>query len=137
MTHAQQIRLENKQIKDKVEALLGWDNETYCRFQEEIGYRYLECENVIDPNAIKELTYMKEFWNWWKMQFIKRDKIFLHDIEIVNSMFEEGVYSADNNQYIYKKYHTPNAILFTPHKTLLRDSYARFIGKINKQIVNG
>lgn len=136
LTHVQKIRQENQTVKAKVEQLLGWDNHTYCHFQEEMGYRYLAEETNNDP-AAKELVYMKSFWNWWKNQWIKRDIQFLKDVMNVGGKLPNSIYKASKIANTYQQYHKVNAMLFEPHKEVIRESYARFIGKLNKEVVNG
>lgn len=136
MTHLQQIQKENKEVKAKIEELLGWDNSTFCHFQEAMGYAYLESE-VMDALAVKELVYLKTFWSWWKNQWVKRDIQFLRDVMAMGTNINRSIYRADKIVNTYTQYHRTQAILFIPHKEVMRKSYARFIGKLNKQIVNG
>lgn len=137
MTHVEKIRQENQQIKSQIEALLGWDNATFCQFQFTMGYAYLYEEMVLDAMAMQELVYMKTFWNWWKNQWIKRDIQFLRDVRCMGKNISKTIYKKESIAYTYQQYHATQSIFFIPHKEVLRESYARFIGKANKEIVNG
>jgi hypothetical protein len=132
MTHLEQIRAENQQVKAQIQTLLDWDNHTFCHFQEAMGYAYLSSEDILSSMAVQELTYMKSFWSWWRNQWVKRDIQFLQDV-----MVSTALPSKSKIVTRYQQYHQTKASLFKPHKEVLRQSYARFIGKLNKEIVNG
>lgn len=137
MTHLQQIKQENKQVQAQVLAITGLSNHAFCHFQEEMGYAYLQEETKGDLSAVKELVYMKTFWNWWKNQWVIRDKRFLIDVARIRASLHNSIYDACSIVNTYKQYHNPKAIFFSPHKSLMQESYARLIGKVNKAVVNG
>jgi hypothetical protein len=137
MTHVEKIRQENQLIKAQIQRVLGWDNETFCHFQEAMGYAYLESEDILSPMAVKELTYIKTFWSWWVNQWVKRDIQFLRDVMIVGNSLPRTIYRQEKIVETYQQYHQTKSFLFSPHKEVLRLSYARFIGRINKLVVHG
>jgi hypothetical protein len=137
MTHLDQIRKENQQVKSQIETLLGWNNSTFCHFQEAMGYTYLKDELGSDFQSARELVYMKTFWNWWKNQWVKRDMQFLKDVMATGKKLPQSIYRKERIESTYMQYHKANSILFSPHKETMRASYCRFIGRTNKEVVNG
>lgn len=143
-TYIEQIRHENLMVEAKVFCALEWNKRDFCdfhhayyHFQFEAGLRYLEDEMDLDAAAVLEMAQKRSFWGWWRNQWVKRDKQFLKDVERMGINPPRSIYSFKNICYTYKQYHNPNAILFVPHKELLQKSYAQFIGKFTKQIING
>ena len=137
LTHVEKVKNQNLQIKEQVQALLGWSNHDYCHFQEAIGYHYLDSEIGLNTPLVKELTHTKEFWSWFKNQWIKRDLRFLKDVMAVANHRPKTIYRANTIVATYKNYHRSGSILFAPHKTTMRESYSRMIGNLNKRVVNG
>jgi hypothetical protein len=131
-------------IEAQVKEALGWYKRDFCdfhhaynNFQFEAGLRYLEDEMDLDTVSVSKMAQNRHFWGWWRNQWVKRDKTFLNDVaRFDKDNLPKTIYSFKNICYTYKQYHNTNAILFVPHKELLRKSYAQFIGKFTKQIIN-
>jgi hypothetical protein len=76
-THTQQIKDEMQAVKLLVLAVLGWNPVDLLRFQRRMGTQYLQCYIPNDPAGIDMLVATDIFWNWWKLEWLIRDKQFL------------------------------------------------------------
>ena len=137
LTHVETIKQQNFQVKEAVLQLLNCHSNHYNNLQYEVGLSYLEDEMELDELAVKEMAEMPLFWSWWRNQWIKRDITFLQTVNKMGAMRARTIYRQSKIAQTYQQYHTVNSILFAPHRATIRESYARFIGKINKQVVNG
>lgn len=135
LTNVEKVRQENAKVKAAIEAILDWHNDTFCQFQYEMGYEYLNDEIRLDSIAVQELSEMKEFWAWWRNQWAKRDIAFLETVLKIGNRRHLTIYRNEKIVDTYKKHHQVDAINFSPHKTTMRESYSRFIGKLNKSLV--
>lgn len=137
LTQVQAIKQENIEVKAAVLKLLNCHSNHYNSLQFEMGLTYLDNETKLDKEAAKIMAETPLFWAWWRNQWVKRDKDFLRTVRKIGAARKRTIYRAETIAQTYQKYHSVNSILFSPHKAAIRESYAQFIGKLNKEIVNG
>lgn len=123
------IATQTINIKERVQRLLRWDDAKYAEFQERMGYRYLAEELEADHAAIKALTQNRLFWAWWINHWNRRDESFLH-------LHEGTATGCTVLEQIYRLKHNPNAIVFSPQRTILRHSFPEMIGNLIDQLHN-
>lgn len=127
LTHIQKVKIENQTIKERVQAVLKWDDLQYGNFQAAMGELYLKTELDCSTELANELMRSKIYWSWWINHWVQRDKVFLYH----NPCHQGHVTVA-----AYKLAHNPQAIVFKPHNTILRYSYAEMMGKLIDSKVN-
>ena len=120
-THTEMIRLENETIKAQVQRVLQWDDLQYGNFQAHMGEVYLTQELDCPTELSHELMQSKVYWSWWINHWTQRDIVWLQH----NPRHQGSVTIA-----AYKLRHNPAAIVFKPHNTILRHSYAEMMGKM-------
>lgn len=124
LTHIERVRRQSYYLKMEVQNLLGWDDLQYGSFQEQMGYEYLKAEFPEGTVLVAELPYHKEFWTWWKMQWMERDELFLSQ-----------AYSMDRAmlQEYYRQFHSPMDESFKPHRIVLENAYSGMIDRLIKE----
>ena len=137
LTHVETIRQENIQVKAEIFKLLNCHSNHYNSLQYEMGLEYLDNETNLDNAAAKIVAETALFWSWWRNQWIKRDICFLRTVNQLGETRKQTIYRPVRIAQTYQKFHSVNSILFLPHKAAIRESYAQFIGRMNKQKVNG
>lgn len=100
--------------------------EDYCKLQFEAGLEYLESILPKDQWGQEVLSQSKEFWNWWKLQWLNRDRRFLHQMELILGPNP----SKKEMQEDYKLYHSPERLKVYPSKAILEKTYSTMIAKV-------
>ncbi|WP_143960260.1 hypothetical protein [Litoribacter populi] len=126
ITHIEKVRRENATVKMQVQNALNWDDMQYAQYQEEMGYQYLKAEYGEDLPIVREVVYHKEFWSWWKMHWLKRDRLFL---EVAYSM------GLDDRLQTYTALHDANDVGFRPHSVILERTYSTMMHRIIKEVM--
>lgn len=119
--------------KMEVSNLLGWTDMQYAEFQEEMGIEYIKTELTpktlpqaqgdTSPSLAMELVKFKEFWSWWRLQWMRRDEEFL---EMSTSLFP-----TEYEEY-YRELHQPDSMLFRPHTDVMRSTYNQMVHRLVK-----
>lgn len=125
LSHIESIRRRNASFEQKVEQLLGWTTEQYTEFLYEQGMEYLELHYPKDSVAISMAEY-KEFWSWWRMHWIRRDKVF---IEMTDLLFPHEL------EAYYKDLHDPKAMQFRIHSKALENTYEEMVDNLLKSLL--
>ncbi len=86
MTHIQDARQRQQEVKEKVCAALQWTEEKYAYMQYNCGLYYLVLYLREHVESIRALEGSRLYWNWWKTQWALRD---LQWLDVV-SMWGEG-----------------------------------------------
>lgn len=141
MRQIDKIRSEMAIQKMEVSNLLGWTDMQYAEFQEEMGIEYIKTEltpknppvsplgrgeshrNEEVPSLAMELVKFKEFWSWWRLQWMRRDEEFL---EMSTSLFP-----TEYEEY-YRELHQPDSMLFRPHTDVMRSTYNQMVHRLVK-----
>jgi len=127
MTYIQKVRQGNAAIKMQVQNLLGWDDLQYATFQQEQGYAYLRAQFDIDTPLVDRIPEHKEYWSWWRLHWIKRDREFL---DMSNMLFK-----SEMEEY-YRQLHDPESMAFWPHAAILEETYTEMIHQLVKGAVS-
>ena len=133
MRQIDKIRSEMAIQKMEVSNLLGWTDMQYAEFQEEMGIEYIKTELTpktlpqaqgdTSPSLAMELVKFKEFWSWWRLQWMRRDEEFL---EMSTSLFP-----TEYEEY-YRELHQPDSMLFRPHTDVMRSTYNQMVHRLVK-----
>jgi hypothetical protein len=113
-------------LKARICRLLRWTEEQYFHFQYNSGLTYLE-HYVPDEHYAQEVSKSRIFWNWWKLQWMNRDEVFLEHISessISVSTVEELYLEMNNGVKLTESNH--------PHSTVMEESYAQMVQELNK-----
>ncbi|MNS11898.1 hypothetical protein D3C72_434490 [compost metagenome] len=109
--------------KRHIVELLQWDDYKYAAFQYEFGLLWLKLE-VKDPFVIDQFERSRIFWNWWKVEWHKRD------VEMLNSRFAIQKFKMSTRLQIYHDLHDPHHLIAEGY---LDDSYAQIINLITHE----
>lgn len=128
-TQADIVRSKMAEKQMIVLNLLGWTDIQFARFQENAGIMYLKEEFDISNDLVQELTKHKEFWSWWRLQWMRRDTEF---IEMSSILFPQ-----EYEDY-YRSLHKPSSVVFRPHRDLIRHTYLQMVHDLVKgQVIHG
>lgn len=108
--------------------ILSWTEIDFTNFQYRIGTQYLQSYLSKEPVIVDELIASRIFWNWWRNEWLLRDKNFL--------------YHAMNNDNLavlselYVQFHNVEVLLsdIYPCAIVLNQSYARMMGSYQKSL---
>lgn len=92
--------------KLQIMELLGWSEEQYNHYQWEQGRKYIEVY-LPEPGAAKAVRKTREYWNWWKLNWYRRDRAIMDSmqtIEVGEKEFVQNVYVREGqiNTLLYK-----------------------------------
>ena len=125
-SYTQHIKKQMQATRQRVIALLRWDEHQYAAYQEKMGKQYLQSYISKDPQGIDRLIANRIFWNWWKNQWLLRDMAFMDsEIEKVNHSTALSIYLNLND---------PDALIqcIYPTGAVLEAGYAEMIGEVIK-----
>ena len=122
-THINRMRTETALVKQRVQELLGWDDHQYGAFQEKMGLSYLDYHYGHAP-LISRIPMHKEFWTWWRLHWLRRDREFVEMSSMVFSEEMEGY---------YRDQHDPAVIVHTPQGVILKNTYSTMIHELVKK----
>ena len=121
-TQKEKIRQETALAKIQVQNLLGWDDMTYAQFQQAMGLAYLD-HHYGDAPLVSRIPEHKEFWSWWILHWMRRDKKFLFD--------STALFSHEMESY-YQELHDPKEMKHKPQGIILKNTYASTIHRLVK-----
>lgn len=125
ITHIESIRRRNASCAQKVEQLLGWSTDQYTEFLYEQGMQYIELHYPNDSVALS-MAQHKEFWSWWKLHWLRRDRVFIGMTDLL--------FIGELEPY-YKDLHDPKAIQFRIHSKALENTYEEMIENLLKTLL--
>lgn len=126
LSYIEKVRQENASIQMQVMNLLGWDELRYASYQEEMGRLYLRSMFGQGTPLVDDIPNHREFWSWWKLHWIRRDREFL---EMSSMLFKH------EQEHYYNDLHHPDGMHFTPHAILMEATYEKMIHKLIKEAV--
>lgn len=126
ITNIERMRQEHATVRTQVLNLIGWDELQYGLFQEEMGKEFLRSWFGDGVPLVDDLPNHKEFWSWWKLHWVKRDREFL---EMSGLLFPHEL------QDYYRETHDPHGVQFYPHGSILEATYEAMIHRLIKAAV--
>lgn len=110
-TNLDEIRAKAEQAKTAVLSQLKWDNNRYCTYQYNLGCAFLEYRYGIVGDLSESMGKNRLFWNWWRLQWAKRDGQFA---DVSTMLFDH-----EKESYYTEVTHTMEAITVYPPKVVL------------------
>lgn len=125
------IRNEISNTRQAILTMLGWSEEQLFDFQHSMGKAYLQALIPRCPDVIDALVQNRIYWNWWRNEWLRRDRDFLKDLQATEQP-HPGVIAE-----LYRTLHSPEFLAgsISPHAAILEESYATMIGNFNDSIV--
>ena len=118
-----------RDYKADIMALIEIKEQDYCNMQYETGLQWLEHKKA---NWVFEDS--KLFWNWWKNQWVMRDKVFLSDFGHLSE--KHTLRLLYNRRNMLAK-----LVDIYPPSVIMNESYHHFtnnfIKKYSKQVHHG
>ena len=126
VTHIQKLRNEERAQMLEVLQELGWSEEHYGNFKLDMGIAYLENYLDGDRYMIDAFKASRAFWNWWRLQWISRERDYLDSREGLGRAYECEVYC---------EVHSPAFLLndLEPSGAVMEDAYAVMVGEVIKE----
>jgi hypothetical protein len=105
--------------------ILGWSEEEHAWYIYESGNKYLDILFDGHPAAKTVLEKRKEFWNWWKNLWAKRDESIVENLEF------EGV-AKHLCQTYYGMVHDANMLAceIAPNRTVYGNDFITSVNKL-------
>lgn len=123
------VRSEMARLRMQVSNLLGWTDLEYASFQEAMGLLFLRSSfggSGLAGELGDELAKHKEFWSWWRIHWMRRDREFL---ELSGSLFP-----SEYANY-YRELHDATTVVFKPHGDVLMHTYRLLLaGIMDKEV---
>jgi len=121
------------ELKQTICALLGWDELQYAEFQYQMGLAYLGSYIIGDHWGQDMLQRTPLFWNWWKNQWMIRDKAFLQDQEEELSKLR-----VETCRSLYRHLHDAGQLAcdIYPGRMIMDESYNQMIHSLIKEGVH-
>lgn len=123
------VKAEMQVHKEKVCALLKWDEQQYGNFMYKQGCAYLQHYIPNDPDGIDQLIRSNVYWAWWRNHWLLRDKQFC-----INGVHQ---ISEKHKLYLYQELHNAESLAkeIRLDKVVLDLSYANMINQFIKEEV--
>ena len=77
MTQVDRLNIYMRASMLQVIRLLGWTEEEYYEHQFEQGIAFLEAY-LNNDSAIPNILEEKEYWSWWRLEWLGRERDILH-----------------------------------------------------------
>ncbi len=91
--HVELVKLQTVSNEQLIQALFDLTEDSYCQFKFDTGIAYARRMTINDEMGYNMLIKTRFFWQWWKLEWAKRDAEFL------------DVYSATaNTAILYEQY---------------------------------
>jgi hypothetical protein len=119
MSHLKQQISIQVFVRDRVMALLGWDELAYNEYQMAQGMAYLD-EQLGEDKIGKKLAENALYWAWWRNHWHDVDMEFIYEVKNMTQQ-ERRLY--------YECQHDYKAFEYKPQRIILQDA----IEKIKKQ----
>lgn len=98
-----------EELRYIVQQLLHWNDEQFGMYVYETGLEYCAAYFGRDQKTIDQVTRRKEFWNWWKLHWYKRDQCFVEFCQMADG-FEDEPLTVTDRLIIYHDLHRANVL---------------------------
>ncbi len=99
MTFIEQLKEQIAATQAETIATLGWSADQYAQYVYDCGLNYLFAYLPDDKDGRQQLERQSLFWNWWKLNFHRRNDEFLRIVESLPQDEQMGFYHLLNNAY--------------------------------------
>lgn len=115
--------------------LMGLDALEYHNHVMDVAYEYLEKNIGKDKFGKNLLLNSKSFWVWWRIQWDRRNRLFIHEASLggVDHIIQPDTRTMIKD--LYMETHSVNEIHVYPSRMVMEDSYAKMIGQVFDEAV--
>lgn len=130
MNSLAEIKQNLRDVRSEVQRLTGLSDLSYCRIQYERGCEYLSHQCSGDQWGVRVMEETTLYWNWWKLQWHKRDQLFLQELcgNECSAWFTKW-----ELRNAYDMHHRLNTIISDAQAELLDKSYSQLAETLIKQ----